>query len=139
MSAETRRKFMDSISKRGIGGSTPQEHAVLVLMNAIDPGNEWDLYVNLYGRRGRHGFRACRRVLFGRYQPDIICAPKRKIIEVTGQPWSQQGRIARYEGFGYECLIVGNDELEDPSALRKKLIEFAENGHRKELYFSTNI
>lgn len=37
-------------------------------------------------------------------------------------------RIPRYEGLGYDCLIVGNHELEDLDTLQERLLEFTGNG-----------
>jgi hypothetical protein len=84
------------------------------------------------------------QVIIGTINPDFVHNNgKRKVIEVFGRifhdpsktfkhevPWRQQyfGRIAYYAQYGYDCLILWDDELDDEKAVVNKVTSFLGEG-----------
>jgi G:T-mismatch repair DNA endonuclease (very short patch repair protein) len=81
-------------------------------------------------------------VIIGTLNPDFIHTDsKKKLIEIFGRsfhdpdasfkdeiPWHQQywGRRAYYAQFGYDCLILWDDELKDEERVAEKIKRFEE-------------
>jgi len=79
------------------------------------------------------------KVIIGTLNPDFLHLNSKKIIEVFGRvfhdpsvsfkiaiPWHQQyfGRMAYYAQFGYDCLILWDDELCDESVVVRRIQSF---------------
>lgn len=94
---------------------TKAEKRLLTLLNKWFP-NEW-MYVG-------------DEALFieGRNPDYVNKNGQRKVIELFGEYWHEEGEVAAYDKFytsiGYKCLVVWVSEFKDLPTLRYKLTEF---------------
>ena len=68
------------------------------------------------------------KVNIGGSFPDFINKDKRKIIELFGNYWhkkeEEQQRINHFKDYGYECLVIWENELKDKASLLSKIVNF---------------
>jgi len=76
-------------------------------------------------------------VVIGRRCPDFTYMSGKKVIEVFGEPWHQnsfkvipyskteEGTIAHYSRWGFDCLVIWSKELKDETKVAKKISDFA--------------
>jgi len=79
-------------------------------------------------------------LIIGNLNPDFIHIRKSKVIEIFGRvfhdpeysffqlDWKRQpfGRISYYAQFGYDCLIIWDDELENQKKVAEKVRRFSQ-------------
>ena len=97
----------------------PEKHLSYVLRN-LCPGE--------FGYNG--DFRL--GVSIGKKVPDFVNVNgKKKLIEVFGNYWHQSQDPTRlityYSGFGWDCLVIWENELKDLNCIRKKIKTFLYN------------
>lgn len=68
-------------------------------------------------------------IRIGNKMPDIVNVNgQKKVIEHYGRRWhvpeDEPKRIQHFKKFGFDCLIIWNEEFKDLDTLKKKLIEF---------------
>jgi very-short-patch-repair endonuclease len=71
------------------------------------------------------------KYMIGQKIPDFIHIDKKKIIEVAGRHWHkpeyEQERIQHFAKYGYETLVVWDEEFKDIKTLTKRVLDFSRN------------
>jgi len=91
-----------------------------------------NLYSNKYKYTGDFEF------WIGRKNPDFLCYEKKKVIEHFGIWWHgeehtgepnhihEKNRIEHFSNYGYDTLVIWEDELDDKNKIINKIINFHE-------------
>lgn len=71
------------------------------------------------------------KYMIGQKIPDFIHKDKKKIIEVAGRYWHkdsyEQERKDHFAKYGYETLVVWEEEFNDIKKLKKRILDFSRN------------
>ena len=143
---ETRRKM--SISRMGIGNSFYGKHHTQESIRktlegqhkslAFKPNKLEQQLLVLIGEAcpGEYTYTGDRKVIINRLCPDYTnCNGQKKVIELFGNYWhtgnrlkswrnTELGRIMSYKCFGFDCLVIWEDELKDTKILKRRIKRF---------------
>jgi very-short-patch-repair endonuclease len=68
------------------------------------------------------------RIIAGKLPDFVNISGERKIIELFGRNWHDPEeapeRVARFKEYGWDCLVIWNDEFKDMEALEAKIVHF---------------
>ena len=123
--AMERKSYWENYSKGQNMKPNKQEKSLEVLINDVFPNGEYK-----YNGDFRLGTAIDRLI------PDFVNVNgKKKIIELFGRYWHEKGeeqeRISRYKKCGFECLIIWDNELQNPDLVKERIKTFTFNPNVK--------
>lgn len=83
-------------------------------------------------------------IVVGRRKPDFVNLEDKKFVEFFGRKWhkpeDELHRINHYKKFGYECLVIWSEELNDLVSLRNKInvFQYFDSGKLKDIQNMSN-
>jgi len=142
---EYRKKIIKNLTNHiVIGRNTPQFQRKLRKALCKKPTQPERFFINIIERNDFPiKYVGDGEKIIGTLNPDFIHKTEKKVIEIFGRvyhdpeasfkrsvPWHQQyfGRMAYYAQFGYDCLILWDDELSDEEAVVSKIESFMAGG-----------